>query len=71
MTDTFLTPPDQVSREYLAKAAEALPGTAALCGVNGIPVGRHIRDDEQVGEGGGGTGSELAGVAARLSEGYV
>lgn len=36
----------QVSREYLAKAAETLPGSTP-CGVNGIPVGRHIRDDEQ------------------------
>ena len=32
----------QVSREYLAKAAETLPGSTP-CGVNGIPVGKHVR----------------------------
>merc|ERR1719264_941962 len=37
---------EEVSREYLAKAAETLPGSTP-CGVNGIPVGKHVRDDEQ------------------------
>ena len=32
----------KVSREYLAKAAETLPGSTP-CGVNGIPVGKHVR----------------------------
>ena len=38
----FKTRHFQVSREYLAKAAETLPGSTP-CGVNGIPVGKHVR----------------------------
>jgi len=39
---------EEVSREYLAKAAEVVPGSAGSCGgVNVIPLGSHIRDDEQ------------------------
>jgi len=37
---------EEVSREYLAKSAETLGASGAL-GVNGIPTGSHIRDDEQ------------------------
>jgi len=39
---------EEVSKEYLAKAAETVPGSLGACGgVNGIPLGSHIRDDEQ------------------------
>lgn len=37
---------EEVSREYLAKSAETQGASGAL-GVNGIPTGSHIRDDEQ------------------------
>merc|ERR1719474_26753 len=37
---------EEVTREYLAKSAETLGANGAL-GVNGIPTGSHIRDDEQ------------------------
>merc|ERR1711994_322825 len=37
---------EEVSREYLAKSAETQGASGAL-GVNGIPVGKHVRDDEQ------------------------
>lgn len=37
---------EEVSREYLAKAAEVVPGVPGG-GVNVIPLGSHIRDDEQ------------------------
>lgn len=37
---------EMVSKEYLAKVAET-QGAVGLCGVNGIPIGAHIRDDEQ------------------------
>jgi hypothetical protein len=39
---------EEVTREYLAKSAETT-GAAGIAGVNGIPTGSHIRDDEQVG----------------------
>jgi len=38
---------EEVTREYLAKSAETT-GAAGIAGVNGIPTGSHIRDDEQV-----------------------
>ena len=39
---------EEVTKEYLNKAAETL-GANGVQGVNGIPNGSHIRDDEQVG----------------------
>jgi hypothetical protein len=39
---------EEVTREYLAKSAETT-GAPGIMGVNGIPTGSHIRDDEQVG----------------------
>ena len=38
--------PEDNCKEYLAKSGELQGATAAL-GVNGIPTGSHIRDDEQ------------------------
>ena len=40
---------EEVTREYLAKSAETT-GAPGILGVNGIPTGSHIRDDEQVGQ---------------------
>lgn len=37
---------EEVTREYLAKSAET-SGATGILGVNGIPTGSHIRDDEQ------------------------
>ena len=48
--DKLLWDPTRLSedscKEYLAKSGELQGATAAL-GVNGIPTGSHIRDDEQ------------------------
>ena len=38
---------EEVAKEYLAKSAETVGANLAL-GVNSIPNGNHIRDDEQV-----------------------
>ena len=37
---------EEQCKEYLAKSSELLGATGAM-GVNGIPTGSHIRDDEQ------------------------
>ena len=48
--DKLLWDPSRISedscKEYLAKSGEVQGATGAL-GVNGIPTGSHIRDDEQ------------------------
>ena len=48
--DKLLWDPSRLSedscKEYLAKSGE-LQGATAAMGVNGIPTGSHIRDDEQ------------------------
>ncbi len=56
---------EEVTREYLAKSAETT-GAAGIAGVNGIPTGSHIRDDEQVGEKRKRSGGEVLEIDFRI-----
>ena len=38
---------EEAAKEYLAKSAETVPAGCPAQGVNSIPCGSHIRDDEQ------------------------